>query len=240
MDEFEDSELRSQLQRLGGRGPDDDAAYARVQRRVRVARRRRSAAIMTGVGVVAALGFAAIVFNNRSDSHLSPADSSGVDSEVTEASNDSRTSEPGESVPETTTPTSTNIVGSTTKPTGPANTTATVPGQNGGGATTVPVVIPPVTNPPDPVTTTAPPPSTDETKTGFSLGGTITVRLRAGVLTLLGNPAPSEGHTFQVEQNESARIRVRFDADNGYSRIEVAIGSDGHMLVSVDENYGGG
>ena len=239
MNEFEDSELRSQLERLGGRWPDDDAAYARLQRRVRVARRRRSAAIMTGVGVAAALGFAAVVFNNRSDSHLSPADSVGDDTLVTQTSNDTRTSEPGGSAPETSVPTGTNSVGTTTKPSGPNNTAATVRGQNG-GATTAPFVVPPVTNPSDPTTAPGPPSGIDETMTPASKGGTITVRLHSGVLSLLDRVTNAD-YTSQIEKNESARIRVRFDANaGGYSEIEVTIGSDGHMLVNVTENYPGG
>ena len=197
---------------------------------------------MSGVGVVAALGFATIVLNNRSDSQLSPANSGGDDSLVTQTSDDSRTTEPGESVPETSTPTVTNAVSSNTKPAGSTNTTAAVPGQSGNAnsATTTPVVVPSVTNPPDATTTTTAESSgTDETRTVVSRGGTVTVRLQAGVLTLL-ETAPSAGFTPDIEMQESARIRVRFDTSNGYSRIEVTIGSDGHMLVDVQENYSGG
>ena len=133
MDEFEDSELRSQLQRLGGHGPDDEAAYASLQRRVRVARRRRSVAMLGGLGVVVALGIATLAFNNRNGSQLSPANSGGHDSLVTQTTNESRTSDPASTLPETTAPTIINTVGPTTKPIGPTNTTAAVLGQNGGG-----------------------------------------------------------------------------------------------------------
>ncbi len=194
---------------------------------------------MSGLGVVAALGFAGIMLNNRGGSHLSPADSSGDDSLVTQTSAETRTSDSAESLPQTSLPTGTNVVSPTTRPTGPTNTAATVPGQNGGAATTAPVVVPPITNSPEPTTTYAQPPDIDETKTDVSKGGTITVRLRAGVLTLLDQMTNS-GYTSQVENNEATRIRVRFDTSNGYSRIEVTIGSDGHMLVDASENYSGG
>ncbi|CAB4881843.1 unannotated protein [freshwater metagenome] len=228
MSEFDDSDLRGQLQRLAGHGPDDDAAYARLQRRVHVARRRRSTAMLGGLGVIVALGIATIAFNNRSDSQISPANSSA---EITEVSAPAQQS-----------------TVATTAPTGPDTSAVKNPGTAAPSTVdtpgTTPAVLPATTPSPNqsPSTTTSAstgPLPAGETRSGVSLGGTITVRLQNGALTLVGTTA-NPGHTSQIEKNEATRVRVRFDASNGFSRIEVTIGPDGHMIVDVTENYSGG
>ena len=86
MNEFDDSVLRDQLQRLGGHGPDEASAYLALQQRVGVAKRRRAAAVVSALGVTLIIGFAAAAYQQPSSSRLVPASGGGDDAVVTVAS----------------------------------------------------------------------------------------------------------------------------------------------------------
>lgn len=83
MNDFDDSVLRDQLQRLGGHGPDEAGAYLALQQRVGVAKRRRAAAVVGGLGVTLMIGFAAAAYQPPSSSRLVPANGGGNDAVVT-------------------------------------------------------------------------------------------------------------------------------------------------------------
>ena len=90
-------------------------------------------------------------------------------------------------------------------------------------ATTVPVVpAPPPTSPP----TTASPATT---MTYDGIGGSITVRLSGGTLTLVGAPSPTPGYTTRVDDNGPDRVRVRFERDD--VRTEIRVDVEGGELV---------
>ena len=231
MNDFEDHEVRDRLQRVGGHGPDSDEAYARLQRGVRLARRRRSVSILSGLGITVVLAFSAAVYASRSNSHVSPADG-GTDSEVTTGNFELATddTQPDDTATESTPQTSDDKSGSanTLKPGNPpGNGSTTVPSGGNG----------PVSGPPT-ATTTAGAAQVDETKTSVSQGGSITVSVHGGVLTLFSHTA-TDGYSYELEDSEDTRIRVRFENSGGHSRIEATIAANGHISFAVSESYSG-
>lgn len=245
MNEFNDSVLRDQLQRLGGHGPDEDEAYLRLQQRVRIAKRRRAAAVLGGLGVTLTLGFAAAAYQHPTNSRLAPADG-GKDvfvtvSSVTETTEalPSASSEPTEGSVDTTQPAT---VASNASNSGNNNSNSTSQAQSSQGKSgsgtvsnnTASTVEPPTTT--NTVISATPiPPTSSESLVKSSAGGTATVKLQGGGLVLVSY-APSPGFTQQVDRNDPDRIRVTFHGDvsgNSVSyHIEFTIES-GHIVGDV-------
>jgi hypothetical protein len=249
MNEFEDPVLRDQLQRLGGHGPDEDSAYLRMQQRVRIAKRRRAAAVLGGLGVTLMLGFAATAYQQPTVSHLAPADGGGNDAFIPV----STVSESTESAPS-----SSSEPVEVTLATVAANSVASVPsnadqntgstqkhgnsGSSHGGTvasdtTTASTLQPPVTTKPAggnvPV-----PPATFIIKTGYSSMGSASVKLENGKLTFL-TVSEISPFTCSPDKQESDRVRVRCHGDvNGNSatsHIEFSL-NNGQIEVSVTES----
>ena len=228
MDDFEEREIRDRLQRFGGHRPDSDAAYARLQRGVRLARRRRSVSILSGLGITVVLAFSAAVYANRSNSSVSPADG-GTDAEVTTGNSERATDDTAtESTPHTSDGDDTSGSANTLQQGNPSgNGSTSVPSGGNGPANQLP-----------PATTTAVASQVDETKTGVSQGGSITVSVHGGVLTLFSHTA-TDGYSYELEDSEDTRIRVRFENSGGHSRIEATIAANGHISFAVSESYSG-
>ena len=263
MSDFEEQILRDRLQRLGGRLPDEEAAYAALQQRVRVAKRHR--AVIGSGGLVGALVLALVVANLPGRNHQSVTTATdGVtvpDASVSAptSSTDTSTTEPGAtSTPDTMSLTSgpNTPLTKVSSPTG--NTSASAPslpsvvqptapssGTSGGGSkgTTTPTSPPESTAAPDPSvpetdpavtqSSTAPISSVDETRTIDAAHGSITVHLVNGQLTLVDQHA-EDGYDFRLDRNDPDRIRVRFRSDQATSQIDVFI-SGGHIASTVEE-----
>ena len=232
MSDFEDREVRDQLQRMGGRGPESDEAYARLQIGVRRAHRRRAVSVLTGLGLTVVLAFSAAVYANRSHSQVTPADG-GTDSAITTGNSELTTddTQPDDSVtvsaPQKSGEDTSGSPGTQKPDSSSGNPTPAGPTPGGR----------PANQPPTP-TTDVESPVVDETKTAMSPGGSITVSLHNGVLTLVSHSANS-GYSYQLEDSEPENIRVRFENSNGHSRIEATIAQDGHINFAVSESYSG-
>jgi len=178
MNDFDDSVLRDQLQRLGGHGPDEAGAYLALQQRVGVAKRRRAAAVVGGLGVTLMVGFAAAAYQPPSSSRLVPANGGGdevvltlpttvnnadttssstvistptINGNTDNTDNTSNANNPGNSSPSTSAP-QTGTDSTTPSPIDvPATTAHTVP--HGHATTSAPATT---TAPTVPATTTAP------------------------------------------------------------------------------------
>ena len=250
MSDFEDQILRDRLQRLAGRLPDEDAAYAALQQRVRVAKRRR-AAVGSG-GFVAACVLALVVANLPGRNHQSVTTATdGVtvpDVSVSAPATSSTTDTSTAAEPATTsTAAMTSINTAATAPPLPSVVQPTAPAPSGTKGTTAPTS--PQTSPP---ASTAPPapsvaetepndsqPSTppisaiDETRTINAAHGSIAVHLVNGQLTLVDQHA-EDGFAFRLDRNDPDRIGVRFRSDQATSQIDVFI-SAGHIASTVEE-----
>jgi hypothetical protein len=185
--------------------------------------------------------------DNTSSDGSSPDDSSVDDSDPDDSTPDDST--PDDSTPDDSTPddgstgtsgpgtqpgatpgTTTGGVGTTPAPTtpsvAPTNPPATTPTTRPPTtqppttqppATTSPTTAPPTTAPP----TTAPPTTAPAiTRTFSCLGGSATVRLNGGVLTLLGS-SPAAGFALESSEARPDRVRILWESDNATSRLEV-------------------
>ena len=253
MSDFDDRELRDSLQRLAGHPGDETAAYAVVQQRVRVAKRRR--AVVGGSGLIALCiaGFVLVGFDRRSGETLTPA-TDGITvptdvamlPDVAESTDDATTVDPPARSPEppTSVPTVTNaptthaVDNSVPRPTVGAVAT------NGGGDLTPPIAE---DTPGSETGTTAPDtgessdtagdPTRAETQTFTSAHGSLTVSMRDGRLSIVGQQAEA-GYSYSVERAEATQIRVRFRSGEARSQIDVSI-VDGR-LVGVPSEEGSG
>ena len=255
MSEFDDPGFRDQLQRLGGHYADDEIAYATVLQKVRVAKRRRAAAVFGGLGAACLFAVGAFAVTSNDSHRLSPADS-GVEqnqaiSETTgvqrpEPTTTTESSEPAptekiETTATTTPPTSAvEPISPTPSDTPSSNTSSSNQGSGSKGTgskgTGTVSSSPPSSSAPDFTPSSSTPVSTTEVRTFVSRGGSITVRLQDNQLSLLGTKA-NAGYQLELDKNEPTRIRVKFVIDSHESSIDVTI-SDGHLSHDVNENGG--
>ncbi len=207
---------------------DVDAAWRDVAHRARARRRWRSAATTLGVAAAAVAVIVGVVAVG------------GRDREVLRAPATQPTSPVSTLLPATTGP---STVPSTTAPpatAAPSTTVAPSP------TTPVPAVVPPPTTTPTTVSTTVPrtdlprvqitvvtPPS-PSTSTYSANGGSITVRLAGGQLTLDGDPLPASGWSVRIDDNGPDRVRVRFEMGDQRSEIRVDL-VDGQLVPRVTE-----
>jgi hypothetical protein len=251
MNEFDDSVLRDQLQRLGGHGPDEDGAYLRMQQRVRIAKRRRAAAVIGGLGVTLVVGFAAASLRQPAASHLSPATGGGNDVFVTVSTVENTTdstepssTEPQVSATEVSSPDATNVPNTTKNSSGNQGHGSTNSGHGGSTATngtTSSTLQPPATTKPS-STLVSIPAATADTTSATSSGGKVVVKLDAGSISIASISAV-QGYTYQIDKNEGDRIRVTFKLDGngngnsngGTSHIEFTL-ENGKVVFSVVES----
>ena len=78
---------------------------------------------------------------------------------------------------------------------------------------------------------TAPP----VTRTFTSRGGSIVVRHDGGTIVLDGDPSPSSGWTYRVDDDGPTRVRVRFETDDGRSEIRIDL-EDGELVPTIVED----
>lgn len=227
MDDFDDQDLRSRLERLAGPGPDASSAYADVRRRVRTARRRRSALAVGGAGtaVVALIALAVTSGDGRSERRISPAETgppASVDDAAPGKTGTTTTARPAPTsgVPVIELPVPTDIA-----PSSSASPPSVAPG------TTAGTVSPPASATPPPAS------SISITRSYESIGGRITVRLGARVVGLVSFETTT-GFTARIDDDGPERVRVRFESPDHESRIEVeAVGGD--LVPRIDENESG-
>jgi len=239
MSEFNDPELRQQLGQLSGPYPDDNAAFAAWQKRVGQARRRRAVGWTTGVALSLLIGTVSVAALNSPGRHtLVPGKSADTSADVS-ISSTTESSEPEStesSEPETsevttlapdTTP-STEAVESSVPETEVEATVAAGAGGSGGsgGSNKGP------SNQHAPATSTAPS-APAVTQTFPSTGGSITVQLVGGNLTITHISA-SGGFQAQVDKQSGSTVGVRFDSSSHRSSITVRI-VGGAMVSHVSE-----
>ena len=215
MTEFHDPEFEDMLGRTGGPMPDVNVAYQQVQGRVRQVKRRR-AIVASSAACVVLLGAAVFAGArpNGNDS-ITPAGRGSDVSNSSDVANSSDSSPSTDSgltsstlVTDTGQPTTSD--GGGTGSTAPGGVTPTTPGPTTSVTTPPASTNPPATDPPAPVT-----------QTFTSGGGSITVRLQNGSLSLVGNPAPAAGYSYDVSKNGGTRVEVRFD--NGTDTIDIRV-----------------
>jgi hypothetical protein len=235
MSEFHDRDLENLLGRAGGSFPDVNTAYVEVQGRVRQAKRRRALVVSSAAcSLLLAVGLLAV---NRSGGSgtVQPNDGgSELGPDGSRLQPDDTISITTESTIGTTEATVATTIEDSTTVTDPVVTTgatvATVPGNsqspgntgsNNSSHSTSPGTVPktnpsaPSTSSPhdtDPVTT----PTTaaaQTTQTFSGIGGSITVHLENGHLTLV-SWQPAAGFNTEVKKNSGGHIEVRFESDH--------------------------
>jgi hypothetical protein len=237
MSEFDDPILRDRLSRYAGTAPGDDAAYAGVQSRVRQVKRRRvavwsgAAAIVIGVGAAGAL-----TGPDGTKVTVRPADE-------TELSTSSSASSASSSS------TSTSIEGTTTiastVPTSEVTTGSTVddgdssgPGSGSGPGGTGPSGGTNATSPTQPTQPTQPVAPAPQDGSRSAIGGTLSVRLTDGSLTILA-VTPTTGFGADIKDSSGDRIRVEFESADHRSRVTAEI-ANGGIVFTVEEDARGG
>ncbi len=119
--------------------------------------------------------------------------------------------EPGETSPSTT------AAPETTSPPSTSPTTTQPP-------------VPTTTQPPAPTTTAAP----SVVKTYSAIGGTVTVEVVGGTVTLLG-AVPNSGFSAQEKsRDDTDKVVVEFESESHTSKITVEI-EGGQIVVDIDE-----
>ena len=239
MTDFEDREVETLLGRAGGPFPDVNLAHLQVQGKVRQAKRRRAVVVSSAAcSLLLTVGILAVSRNGgegqpaghgselgREGSRLQPEDTIGTTTDIT---------------------ISTTIEDYTTvsMPADPVVTTADpvpnssdAPSNNNSTHSSSPGTEPKTTHPPDtsdapdtePVTTsTAGAASITQTFSG--IGGTITVHLEGGSLTLL-SWQPKPGFAADVLTASGSQVEVRFESDNHITKARVGVEHD----VMVDD-----
>jgi hypothetical protein len=234
MSDFDDPELGRRLRAAAGSEPDLGGARAGLQRRVTSARRRRAAAVSGAAALVlVSAGTLAALATRDGGDRIETAAPASTLAPSTSAPNTTSaiapsTSGPTTSAPATVTPTPTSTVVAVSPPESAASTSSTVP-----DSTSAPTAPPATTVPATqaPIVTTVPtttPPATDEIQTYPSPGGSITVRLANGALSLLSvDEAPGYHRDIKVERADE--VEVRFESEGAEYTIRIRI-EDGHMV----------
>ena len=228
MDEFEDTMLERLLS--GGAPLDVDGAYGQVTRRVRQVRRRRVMVAGTAACVVLFAGGAVAL--NRTDPAAPSLQPAGSFDSPVDGSDDSSsvatTDTTGTSSTEGSTATTDDAAGSTPTTDGAAGTPTTATSSTTATSGTTPTSTAGTpTSPP----TTAPPAPQNATYGG--IGGSVTVRLANGALSLQGTSAAS-GYSTEIKQNRADRVEVIFTDGDHETKIRVDL-VNGSMVPRVDE-----
>ena len=207
MSEFDDPQMERLLGRASGAYPDVNTAYSRVQGRVRVIRRRRAVVATTAACVLLAGGAMFAAGRGTTDrANLQPADSSTIlDTTLPE------------STVVSTVPTTDDSTGSNDA----SSTTAHGAGGTGVTSTTQPGA-----------TTTAP--AAPVITQYVSIGGSITVKLQNGALSLVSTN-PTAGFEIDSSTSRADRVEVRFRSNDHDSRIRIDL-VGGAMVPQIEEN----
>ena len=260
MSDFRDPELERLFGRTSGPAPDVNVAFERVKGRVRKAKRRR-AAVVGGAACTLLLALGVLVAGRNDpagsiqpgsevtgpdDSRLMPDDTTAgtIDEPAPEptsstngstdddASGPSITTSPSPSAPATTTPNNSTAPGTTVAGGGATPPQPTVPVTP--TTATVPAASAPATPPSTPASSAPGTTSAPVTQTFGGVGGSVTVRMQDGTLTLLGYQA-ADGFVAEVKQSSGDRVEVRFESDTHRTDARVDL-SDGSMVDNFDES----
>lgn len=219
MSEFNDPELEKLLGRAGGAFPDVNIAYEQLQGRVRQARRRRTV-VMSGVACSLLFATALVAINRPNGS--SPAqigDRSSLDGTFPDETR-------GNAVNTTD---NNGVRNSDDGPVDSADDSSVANTNRGGGTPVTTAHGGRGTTNPSPTTTSADP----ITSTFSGDGGSITVRLKDGVLSLVSYSAAA-GYEIEIDHNNGDRVEVRFESETHRTRIRVDL-NDGSMDPTVEE-----
>ncbi|MDO8363734.1 MAG: hypothetical protein Q7V88_12615 [Actinomycetota bacterium] len=232
MSEFDDPELERLLGRAGGAFPDVNTAYSRVQGRVRQVKRRRMMVATTAACGVLFAGAVLAAGRGNDSRTLQPGGSSDLSAPDTSGITDSTT---GDSTDDSTVA---SVDDTTATSTDNSSVDTTVDGSNGGSTPsstpgTTPVTQP-TTAPTQPTTPATNPVS--ETKTFSGVGGSLTVKLQNGSLSIIGGPTPAAGFTVRIDSSGGSRVEVRFQSDSHETRIRVEIANGAISLVKLEES----
>lgn len=211
-DEFDDLTLQRALHGAASTNPDVDAAYSTFVRRARVARRRRTAGWVASVGALAVLLVAAAsALPGSDDQRLVPADGTDGTAVDRDASSTPSVAAPlpsgGTADPSASTlPSVTGTDGAavTIPRPGSAGTVAgtggsggTVP--SGGGGSTTPTI---------------PPGTATVSKTCTSAGGSLSVKVGGGVMTVVAATPAGGWQLHEVEDEGPGERRATFENSN--------------------------
>ena len=228
-DELHDQDLRAALQRRADAltGPiDTDVALWAVRDRSR--RRARGRVLATTVGALAAAAVAVVVVGSvvRDERTTLRTPASPSDAPATAPPTAS-------TIPAATTPAPT-LAPSTTPRTQPAPPATTAVPATQAPATPAPTNSPTTSPPtaPPAATTTLPAPAT---RTFSSRGGSIVVRHEGGTITLDGDPSPSSGWSYRIDDDGPTRVRVRFESADARSEIRIDLEGDELVPTIVEE-----
>ena len=240
-DQFDDELANALRSRSGTATGSVGAAHEAVLARASHVRRRR-AAVVSGVAMVALLIGGVTLLRTGAGDTLAPADTGLVLPSVPDDSADVAASitPPGTTLPSTvpdstlpdaapTTPPDISVTDASTAPaTAPPSTSQAT-------ASSTSTDVPSTTTIDDSSTTSTSevslPPIAPFTRTYQSLGGSITVEWNGSALSLLDVSAAA-GFEPEVEDNEPLRIRVRFRGDDDDSRIEIRV-NGGELIESI-------
>jgi hypothetical protein len=223
MSEFNDPDLRQELARLSGPYPDDNAAFAALQRRVGQARRRRAVAWTTGAALSVLLGTVGVAaLHNPARHTLVPGKS--ADSSVDDSSSTTSEAKVSSTTQSTEPETTQSTVMETTPITQAIDTsvpeTQVASGDAGGAGSNNGQQPKPHASP---ATSAAPaaPAAPTSTETFTSVGGSITVHRDGDTLTLVSAVAAGG---FKSDRKDSGnRVEVTFDSNDHRSTISVRI-----------------
>lgn len=233
-DDFDDDLFRDAIRnRSGGpvhTAPGREAVLARAAR----SRTRRTVAVGGSTTLVLVAGL--ILLAGNSGSQLEPAQQPASSATSVDSTPEVEISRPS------TTETTRDTVAATSSTGEDTPSTSTI--SDGGASAPVPVVpstppttastVSPTTSMPTTTSTTSVPTAPADapfTRRYDSLGGSITVRWDGSALSLL-SVEPAAGFVGEVEDQTTARIRVRFRSDDDDSRIEVRV-DDGRVTSNI-------
>ncbi len=220
MSDFNDPDLERLLGRAGGQYPDVNVALEQLHGRVRRARRRR-AVVMSGAACVLLFATALIVANRPDGSQPSQIG----DRDILHATF------PDDTIDDTIDDTTGATIDDTTDDSSPPEThrdggfpgapTSTTPGGDDGNGN----------DPTSSSPTTTPAPPTTSVFSGD--GGSITVRLQDGSLTLIAY-TPTGGYSVMVQHSNGDRVEVRFESSTHRTRIRIDL-ADNSMVPQIEE-----
>jgi len=219
MSEFNDPDLERVLGRAGGKYPDVNVALQQLHGRVRYARRRR--AVVVGGAACILLFTTALVAANRTDgsqpSQIGDRDNLDVafpDDTLADNGGDTIDDTIDGSVPET------HSAGGS--PSSPKSTAPDTTGTDDTESDDDPTSSSPTTTPAPPTTSVF---SGD--------GGSITVRLQDGSLTLVSHTA-TDGHSVEIQHSSGERVEVRFQSETHRTRIRIDL-EGSSMVPRIEE-----
>jgi hypothetical protein len=232
MSDFHDPALRDRLNRYAAAPLDGEAALVGVQQRVRQVKRRRAAIWGSTAVIVIGLG-AANALEGPSGTKVTIATASEIDvsssASTPSASSSTSMATTTSAIVETTSTVAETTVAETTGETLDDSSGSGSGSNSGSGSGTR---APRATNPPVAPATPAPAPAAQTSSTS-GIGGTLSVRLADGALSIV-SATPNGGYSAEVTANSATKIRVSFVSNSATTQITATV-ADGAIRFSIDE-----